>query len=67
MIKLIPFALKNLLRNRRRTILSVLDHANGKRSQAARSMKISRSRLYRRMEALGIHQKKDGRQGHSNG
>ncbi len=45
----------------RRTILSVLEHANGKRTQAARSMKISRSRLYRRMEALGIHQKKDSK------
>jgi len=43
----------------RQTILSALRHSRGKRSQAARSMKISRSRLYRRMEALGIHQKKN--------
>lgn len=38
----------------RRTILAALRKANGQRSLAARLMGISRSRLYRRMDALGI-------------
>jgi len=35
-------------------IVEALAHADGQRTQAARSLGISRSRLYRRMEALGI-------------
>jgi len=38
----------------RRAILAALRRAKGRRSLAARMMGISRSRLYRRMEALGI-------------
>lgn len=38
----------------RRTILSALRQARGQRSRAAKIMGISRSRLYRRMDALGI-------------
>ncbi len=38
----------------RRAILSALRRAGGQRSRAAKAMGISRSRLYRRMEALGI-------------
>jgi len=38
----------------RRTILSALRQARGQRSRAAKLMGISRSRLYRRMDALGI-------------
>jgi PAS domain S-box-containing protein len=38
----------------RRAILSALQRAVGQRSRAAKLMGISRSRLYRRMEALGI-------------
>ena len=38
----------------RRAILTALRRSEGQRSQAAREMGISRSRLYRRMEALGI-------------
>ncbi|UCE58788.1 MAG: hypothetical protein JSU63_15245 [Phycisphaerales bacterium] len=38
----------------RREILGALRRANGQRTQAARLLGISRSRLYRRMEALGI-------------
>lgn len=36
-------------------ILRALKAADGQRNKAAEIMKISRSRLYRRMEALGIH------------
>lgn len=43
----------------RRAILSALRRAGGQRSQAARSIAISRSRLYRRMEALGIRPRED--------
>ncbi len=43
----------------RRAILTALRRAAGRRSQAAREMGISRSRLYRRMEALGIHPRED--------
>ena len=43
----------------RQAILSALRRADGQRSQAAREMGISRSRLYRRMEALGIHPRKE--------
>lgn len=38
----------------RREILAALRLANNQRTQAARLLRISRSRLYRRMEALGI-------------
>ena len=38
----------------KRAILSALRRANGQRTMAARLLGISRSRLYRRMEALGI-------------
>lgn len=38
----------------RREILAALNRANGQRTLAARLLGISRSRLYRRMEALGI-------------
>ena len=38
----------------RRAILTALQRARGQRSRAAKLMGISRSRLYRRMEALGI-------------
>ncbi|HOA74848.1 MAG TPA: sigma 54-interacting transcriptional regulator [Phycisphaerae bacterium] len=43
----------------RRAILTALRRARGQRSMAAKFMGISRSRLYRRMEALGIASKKD--------
>ena len=43
----------------RRAILSALRRAGGQRSRAARVMGISRSRLYRRMDALGIHPRED--------
>ncbi len=38
----------------RREILAALRLANNQRTLAARLLRISRSRLYRRMEALGI-------------
>ncbi|MCP4245650.1 MAG: PAS domain S-box protein [bacterium] len=38
----------------RRALLAALRRSNGQRSRAARQIGISRSRLYRRMEALGI-------------
>ncbi len=38
----------------RREILTALARAQGKRTKAAELLAISRSRLYRRMEALGI-------------
>lgn len=38
----------------RRAILAALRRAGGQRSRAAQAIRISRSRLYRRMEALGI-------------
>ncbi len=38
----------------RREIVNALSRANGQRTLAARLLGISRSRLYRRMEALGI-------------
>jgi PAS domain S-box-containing protein len=43
----------------RRAILSALRRAGGQRSRAARAIGISRSRLYRRMEALGIRPRED--------
>ena len=46
----------------RQAILTALRRAGGQRSQAARAMSISRSRLYRRMEALGIHPREDVRE-----
>ena len=39
----------------RREIVAALKRANGQRTLAARLLGISRSRLYRRMEALGIN------------
>ncbi len=39
-------------------ILTALNQANGQRTLAARALGISRSRLYRRMEALGIDPRK---------
>jgi len=38
----------------RREIVSALKRTNGQRTLAAKELGISRSRLYRRMEALGI-------------
>ncbi len=38
----------------RREILSALQRANGQRTAAAQFLRISRARLYRRMDALGI-------------
>ena len=43
----------------RREILSALRTADGQRTQAARALGISRSRLYRRMEALQIDPRED--------
>lgn len=43
----------------RNAILAALRRTEGRRSQAARDMGISRSRLYRRMEALGIRPRDD--------
>ncbi len=43
----------------RRAILLALRRAGGQRSKAARTIGISRSRLYRRMEALGIRPRED--------
>ncbi len=42
----------------RREILNALQRADGQRTMAARLLGISRSRLYRRMEALGIDPRK---------
>ncbi|MEK6676639.1 MAG: helix-turn-helix domain-containing protein [Planctomycetota bacterium] len=39
----------------RREILGALNRAHGQRTAAAQLLRISRSRLYRRMEALGIN------------
>ncbi len=44
----------------KREILSALRRANGQRTLAARMLGISRSRLYRRMEALGIDPREIG-------
>ena len=44
----------------RREILKALRQAGGERTQAANMLGITRSRLYRRMEALGIDPKKIG-------
>jgi DNA-binding NtrC family response regulator len=43
-----------LARVERREILSALRRTNGHRTLTARALGISRSRLYRRVEALGI-------------
>lgn len=43
----------------RRAILAALRRVGGQRSRAARAIGISRSRLYRRMEALGIRPGQD--------
>lgn len=43
----------------RREILDALRQARGQRTQAAKALGISRSRLYRRMEALGIDPRQD--------
>ncbi|MBI4718894.1 MAG: hypothetical protein HY763_13900 [Planctomycetes bacterium] len=39
----------------KREILTALRRADGRRTEAARLLGISRSRLYRRMDALGIN------------
>ncbi|MFQ5494489.1 MAG: helix-turn-helix domain-containing protein, partial [Phycisphaerae bacterium] len=44
----------------RKEILASLQQAQGQRTQAARLLGISRSRLYRRMEALGIDPRQAG-------
>ena len=44
----------------KREILGALKRANGQRTLAARMLGISRSRLYRRMEALGIDPREIG-------
>lgn len=44
----------------KREILTALRRANGQRTLAAQLLRISRSRLYRRMEALGIDPRKLG-------
>ncbi len=44
----------------RREILGALDRAKGQRTMAAQILRISRSRLYRRMEALGIRVSEEG-------
>ena len=44
----------------KREILAALKRANGQRTLAARMLGISRSRLYRRMEALGIDPREIG-------
>lgn len=55
-----PNALDSILhRVERREILQALRRAHGQRSRAARALGISRSRLYRRMEALGIDPRVD--------
>jgi PAS domain S-box-containing protein len=46
-----------LARCEREAILRALDAAHGQRNRAAQMMGISRSRLYRRMEALGVNLK----------
>lgn len=46
-----------LARHEKDAILKALDAANSQRNKAAQLMGISRSRLYRRMEALGINPK----------
>lgn len=43
----------------KRAILAALRRSSGQRSLAARAIGISRSRLYRRMDALGIHPRED--------
>ncbi len=43
-----------LTRIEKREIVAALHRADGQRTKAARMLGISRSRLYRRMEALGI-------------
>lgn len=44
----------------KREIVAALKRANGQRTLAARMLGISRSRLYRRMEALGIDPRESG-------
>ena len=44
----------------RREIVSALRRTNGQRTLAAKELGISRSRLYRRMEALGIDPREVG-------
>lgn len=46
----------------KKEILAALERAQGQRTRAARLLGISRSRLYRRMEALGIDPRRVGRQ-----
>jgi PAS domain S-box-containing protein len=54
-----------LERVERQTILEALRRAKGQRNRAAQLMGISRSRLYRRMEILGIAQPASSRGGHA--
>jgi DNA-binding NtrC family response regulator len=55
-----PLVLDDAMANvERQTILDALDRARGQRSNAAKLLGISRSRLYRRMEALGIPTRND--------
>ena len=53
-LQLSMFADQALADVERRVILRALREAHGQRSLAAKNMGISRSRLYRRMDALGI-------------
>ncbi len=54
-------SLDDILANtERREILDALQRAGGQRASAARLLRISRSRLYRRMGALGIETYTDG-------
>ena len=52
-----------LARVEKREILGALNRADGQRTMAARMLGISRSRLYRRMEALGIDPRESGPNG----
>lgn len=54
---------QTLMQIERREILSALRKANGQRTLAAQMLGISRSRLYRRMEALGIDPREARSQG----
>jgi DNA-binding NtrC family response regulator len=51
---------QTLMHIERREIVAALKKANGQRTLAAQLLGISRSRLYRRMEALGIDPREPG-------
>lgn len=58
--KRLDLSLDNVLASvERRAIPLVLRGAGDQRNQAARGLGRSRSRLHRRMEALGIHPRED--------